>query len=909
MRALVLLLTGVLMSLTVATPAPAAEPVRTPGGMLMATLPNGMQLLIVENHAAPVAVVNTWFRVGARNEQPADAGISHFLEHMLFDGSVGMPLDDFNRILFQNAIDNNASTDQDNTNYFHVGPADKLREIAHMTALLVSQPVLLDSEFGREREVVKEELRQGLDNPGWFLGDLVLPAAMAHAGYRHPVIGDAPTLDAQTNEQMREYYRRFYGPNNAFTIAVGDFNAEDALQILTEEFSAWQPTEIAPDPGTTPYSQTAPQSLVGVRDYATNHIAAVWPTTAARADETYALQVLAAILGQGDASRLVRRLRDELGLVSDISTSTQELITQSAFWLSAEMADPAQTLAATEEIFRVIRQLKEQGPTASELDRARRQLMLQHLFLGEDVQSQAYTLGYYINATGSPLFFEDYAARLAGVNAADVQWAAQHFLPAAHITLGLATAETGAAPLTPNWSLLDPSAAPLERPGDIGRLGTSTQPIYPASQAAGAGAAPTTLTLRNGMRVLVKPVLGTGTVGLTLAAPQGLDLESWETNGLGALLERTLTKGTTTRSADDILGLIDHLGGRFEVSVSYDTTSLSGLYAADDLATALPLIADLISQATFPEEEVAVARDILLAEITARADESYNTTHDQLTLAMWGQDVAYGRPPLGRPAAVSALTREHLLDHAVHIFDPSTLVLTLTGDIDPATVQPELETIFGGLPVRKRQTGTVLSPAIPRSATGLQRIVQQTAKAQTMSVLGLPGVALHDPDLPAIQAVNMVLGGSWLSRLFDRLRGKEGLAYGTYSRVEAYRDGGILSARIGTRPEMWEQAITGLQREFRLIATEGITAEELATAVTYSRGQTLMSLAGMQAQSQAMALNVARDLPWDFDWQLLQRMAGVTVEEANRVATTYFQPANAWLAVTGDLFTPAVSLE
>jgi len=108
---------------------------------------------------------------------------------------------------------------------------------------------------------------------------------------------------------------------------------------------------------------------------------------------------------------------------------------------------------------------------------------------------------------------------------------------------------------------------------------------------------------------------------------------------------------------------------------------------------------------------------------------------------------------------------------------------------------------------------------------------------------------------------------------------------------------------------MWEQAITGLQREFRLIATEGITAEELATAVTYSRGQTLMALAGMQAQSQAMALNVARDLPWDFDWQLLQRMADVTVEDANRVAATYFQPANAWLAVTGDLFTPAAPLE
>lgn len=880
---------------------------RTPGGAYRKTLANGMDLLVIPNHAAPVAVVNTWFRVGARNESPADAGISHFLEHMLFDGSEGMPLDEFNRFLFAHAIDNNASTDFDNTNYFHVGPAEKLPEIARMTALLVSQPLLLDSEFGREREVVKEELRQGLDNPIYFLWDLAIPPAMAHAGYRHAVIGDAPTLDAQSNDQMRAYYRNYYGPNNAFTIAVGDVDPLETLALLEAEYGSWEPVQIAPDPVLTEWTQNAPQSLIGHRDFATNYFALVWPTAPASGQETYALQVLAAILGDGDSSRLVKRLKLELGLLSDVGLETQELITQSLIFGYGELVDPARTQEAVEEVFRVITELRGAGPAAEEIERAKCKLILAHQFAGEDVQQQAYQIGYALNATGSLDYYETYAERIAGVTVEDVHWAAQQYLVPEKLTLALASPDREQSALQPDWGFLYPAMRMIPRPGTLGRAGTVEVPVYPASTPADRERALHRMMLSNGMEIIIRPVSGTGTAGFTLASRHGLDLETWETNGLAALLERTLLRGSTVRSADAIAEEIDALGGHFGIEVDYDTAQLSGLLAAKDLNRGLGLLAEVIREAAFPEEEVATAREILLAEIASRADEPYNMTHDQLALAMWGEESAYGRPPLGRPGVVEGLTRTQVQDFARRLFYPGALVLAIVGDVEPEAALSQAGLAFSDWQVAQ--------PALPARAVaefrrpeGFQRIINQQSKAQTMSVLGLPGVSVDHPDLPALQVVDMVLGGSWLSRLFDRLRGREGLAYGTYSKLEAHRDGGAITARIGTRPEMWEQAITGLKREFRLVATEGLTAEEIAVAVTYTRGQTLMRHAGMQAQSQYLASNVALGLAPDHEWQVLEAMSRVTVAEANAVAAKYYNPEAAWLAVTGDLFRPAPEL-
>ncbi|HYE80039.1 MAG TPA: pitrilysin family protein, partial [bacterium] len=543
-------------------------------------------------------------------------------------------------------------------------------------------------------------------------------------------------------------------------------------------------------------------------------------------------------------------------------------------------------------------------------------------------------VGFYVNAAGNLEYFEAYPHHIYGVTAQDVQWAAQEFLKRNALTLGLATAEEGAQPLSPDWDLLEVGSAGVDRPTDLGRRGTnpfeggvagggsaSREPSLSrldrsTHEAAGGQGEASHLpnlvqeTLPNGVVLLINPAPSDGTVGISLAVRGGRHFEDWDSNGVVELLTRALTKGTTKHTADELAELVDYLGGHLDVSAAADHLRVEGLFASLDLRVALDLIAELAGQATFPEAEVANERDILLADIAARVDETRAATTDQLNFAMYGPDSAYGRPPLGRPSVVQGLTVDDLKRVYRWAFHPQNLVVGVVGDIDPAVVRDLAAGAFGAIP--NTPLGDDYDGPAPtefRAPTGFQRIVVNSDKAQTMSVIGLPGVKLTDPDYPAVRVVNAVLGETWLSRLFDRLRGKEGLAYGTYSQIPAYPDAGAITAHIGTRPEMWEAAVAGLRREFTLIATEGMTAEELASALSYARGAADIAHAGMQQQASYLATNVARNLPPDFEWRVLDRMLATDLATANAAAAKYFKPDTAWLAATGPIYGEAAKLE
>jgi zinc protease len=892
--------------------APDDGVVRTPGGALTKTLANGLRVVVIENHAAPLAIINTWFTVGSRNEATAEHGMSHFLEHMLFDGSEGMALEDYNRFILTHAAFDNASTDTDNTNYWQLAPVRYFPELLKLNRTLVSKPLLLDDQFGREREVVKEELRKDLDDPSFFLNDLVHPKAFAHTGYDHSVIGDAPTLDGQKNEWMRAYYHKYYGPNNAFVLAIGDFDAAAALTQIEAAYGDWKRVDIAPAPTLRPFAQSAPQSLVGSGEFAANHVLFVWPTAKCGAPESYACDVLATILGGGESSRLAKDVKRSAALVTSVTASTVDRIDASGIAIEAEIVDVAKTKDAAEAILGVVAKLKADGPSAAELDRAKRTLALSRVFDGENLQQQAFSTGYYLVASGGPQYMESYADRVYGVTAADVQWAARAFLVAEHATLGLATGDEKAPALAPDWKKLGDTAAG-ERPKDLGRAGAD--PFKTTGAAAASAAAKDRLAglvrfkLPNGIEVLLLRAPSRGTVGVSLATRDGLAFEMWDASGIGALMTQAITRGTKKRTGDQITEEMDALGGRWTASAAADTIEMRALYASSDLPRALDLLADLAGDATFPDYAVATERDLLLASITARADDSYESTHDQLAFAMYGKDSPYGRPPLGRPSVVAKLTTQDVRDFHRHSFIPANLVLAVVGDIDTAATRKAVEKAFGPLGDPAAENGERIEPdrGQPMAAPkGFTRIVVNVDKAQTMSVLGIPGVKLSDPDLPAVRVVNLVLGGTWLGRLFDRLRTKEGLCYGSYSYVESHVGDGALVAQIGTRPEMWDAAVSGLRREFKSIADAGVTQQEMTDAVNYWKGDSDRRHAGLQSQASFLATNVAMGLAPDREDAELAAMEKLDLATVNAVAKKRFVADKAWLAVTGPIYkTPA----
>ncbi|HYE79641.1 MAG TPA: insulinase family protein, partial [bacterium] len=372
---------------------------------------------------------------------------------------------------------------------------------------------------------------------------------------------------------------------------------------------------------------------------------------------TYALDILMQVLGQGESSRLTKRLRDELGLVSSIGASNYSLIDASALYITYELIDPAKATEATDAILEVMARMRREGPTPEELARAKRQAAIGRVFEQETVLGQARSIGY--TATSVDLTtWEQYLDRIFGVTAQDVQWAAQQYLHSANATLGIIGPE-GTEAINPDWSKLDIQFTKLIEPTDMGRRGQN--PL--AATAAGAvdGDEEEELyTLANGLQVYLNPSHANATVGISMGIKGGLVWEAWDTAGVANMAMESLAKGTTTRSADEIARIQDELGTFIASDATRDYLVLNTLVLASDAQMGLDLLADLAQNPTFPDEEVAKVREQVLQGLKAEQDDQTVSTLNQLRYAMYGPDHPYGRPYNGRESVVARLSADDL---------------------------------------------------------------------------------------------------------------------------------------------------------------------------------------------------------------------------------------------------------
>lgn len=882
---------------------------RTGSGLLVATAPNGQLFIVKEERAAPLVVLNTWLRVGARNEGPHEQGISHFLEHMLFNGTAKRTKEEYHNAIFAHGISKNASTSYDWTNYYLQGPAEHFALMADLHADILIRPLLTDAEFTREREVVKEELRRAQDNPGGWLFRQMMNTAWSHANYGHQVLGSMESLNAQSNQLMRDYYHKHYAPNNSITVAIGDFDADAALAALMEEFADWPRKTLPPVAPVGKDPQRAPRLVTIPADFEAASQMLAFKAPAVTGPEAAACEVLMSVLGQGASSRLVRRLRDELGLVSGIRASSFGKLDATTLYVSWELLDPAQATAASEAVLEVLARMRQEGPAAEELATAKRQIAADRIFRQEQLLQSARELGAGVQALGLE-GYEGYLDRVFGVTAQDVQWIAQQYLRPGQAVLGLVGPPEITEP-APEWAKLDPPLTPLMAPRDLGRRGQSPLAQLAALQRAGEVPPAETFMLPNGITVHLEPSAATPTVAYAVHITGGLMWEDWDTCGAGALLLNSLRGGTAHRDRQQIAKELDQLGTALGTVAGREDFGIRLRVLASDAKQGLDLLSELVLEPAFPAEEVAQEREQVLRAIAAGRDDMLNSTLDQVRYALHG-DTSYGRPTQGRASVVAALTEQDLAALHRRMLHPANIVIAVCGLFEPAEMTAWLRETFGTLEASAEaqiapEEWAVHPPAaVPEGAV---RLLQQKEKAQAVIALGLPAVGATDPRLPAVQVMHTILGSSSQGRLFRILRGKEGLAYGTYTSLLTGAGTGSLIGYISTRPEMYEQAVTGIRREMRRLAQEGPEEGEMADAIAYLTGQIAQRYQGHLARAGFAAQYLARLLPVDYDWQQLAAIQQVTLEEVKAACTETLRLENHWLAVSGPLFREAVRVE
>jgi zinc protease len=824
-------------------------------------LRNGMTILIRENHASRVVSTQILVKAGSIYEgKYSFAGLSHYLEHVVSGGSTRSFTEvEAQKILKSLGGASNAYTSYDRTVYFIDTTGEHYREALKLLLSYVSESLLDPKEVKREKAVIQQEYKLGETNGGRQLWKLFSQTAYLEHPIRHPVIGYEDVFVTINRDDLLDYYRQRYTPQNMVVTIVGDVQTAEALQTVLELCKNMARNFDPPLVLQTEPTQTAPRwaekafpparlttMILGFHTVPLSH------------PDLYPLDVMAIILGQGRTSRLYLGLKDREDLVLSVSASSWTPsyapgLFNFSFTLDGEKLKP--TLAAVwDEVALIKRNLVKK----SELEKAKRQIIADFTFSKQSANGMASSLASSYAATGDPYFDSLYVERIKAVSREDIRRVARTYLRQDASTV----------------SLLTPPRKPAKR-----AEATTQSPAAKISK----------VTLDNGLTLLLKRNPSVPIVTFQIFGLGGQRFEPEDLEGIGNFTMELLTKGTRSRSKNDIAATIESLGGSLDSGSGRNTYNVSLSVLKDDADAGLELLADVLQNPSFPEKEIEKQKtDTLLA--IRRLDESWENEVARVFRSHYYQQHPYRNDIIGTEEAINKMSRTDIMNFYQQMVMPNNAVLAIFGDIDPDKMLTEVMSAFS-----KWRTGKVFEPVIRKTAAPLTRnehIEKQTDKVSAAIYLGTNGITLEDPDRPTLDVIDAVLSGigypsGWLH---EALRGgNRSLVYVIHAFPSAGMDGGHFGIITQTTMANYEKVVEIILAKLQKIQQQPLTSEELAAAKDMVVTMHEMSLETNTAQARSAAVNEALGLGYDWDARYPKLVEQVSAEDVLTVARRLFQ--------------------
>jgi len=816
-------------------------------------LPNGLTIIIQEDHSAPVASVQAWCATGSIDEdQHLGAGLSHILEHMLFKGTktrstnvIAQKIQDVGGYI-------NAYTSFDRTVFWIDVPKDGVATALDVLADAMMNSTLPPEEYMKEQEVIRREFAMGLDDPDRVAGLLLFATAYQRHPYHFPVIGDIEIYNQLTQDQVMQYYKTRYVPNNLTFVVVGDVDAAKVRQQLTEFFKAYPEKSLKPV-----FIPEEPPQL-GRREvhqeFATEltHLSLAWHIPEVTNPDVPALDLLSSILGDGRSSRLYRRVREEAGLAYRISAFSYTPGDPGLFGIDATL-DPKKREAAEQLVLRMLDEVKQSGVTAEELMKAKKMSFSHHLGDLTTMRGQASDIGSNWLLTRNLNFSRDYLDAVQKVTLDDIKRVAAHYLTNENLTV---------ISLNPKGSVLPKSEA--AKPISAGEVQK--------------------FQLSNGLRVLVREDARLPLVAIGAIFRSGLLAETSQTNGITRLMAKALLKGTTTRTAEQIANEIEAVGGSMSSEASNNTFNVALEVTKPDVKLAVELLSDVLLNATMPEKAIAREKEIQIAAIKQEEEQLTTVARNILRQALFTQH-PYALRANGSVDSVQRLTRKDLLEFRDRYVVATNGVLFVFGDVKAAEVKQLFEQALGGM--KPGALGlTDAHPAAPLSKT--ESVESRKDKAQGVIMVGYRGADIFSPDRYALQLIDEA-SSDLGSRFFIRIREQMGLAYYVGASQMEGLVPGLFAFYLGTDPQKIEPVKTALLDEISKLASDGLTNQELARAKKKLIGQQEIANQSNDSFGYQCALDELYGLGFNYYKSLQRNVDAVTLDDIKRVAAKYFR--------------------
>ena len=401
------------------------------------TLPNGLQVIVHEDRSVPVVAVNIWYHVGSGDERPGRTGFAHLFEHIMFMGSQHVPTGRFDQLLEGAGANNNGSTTEDRTNYYEEGPSNALGLMLYLDADRMGYliPEITPEKVDLQRGVVQNERRQRVDNQPYGLAEENILSRLYPAGhpYSWPVIGSMADLQAASIEDVRNFFRTWYVPNNATLVIAGAVSPAEARQLATHWFGD-VPKGNEVSRNAQPAAFALPHDVYATLEDRVQlpRVYDAWHTVRAFAPDDATLDQLASILAGGRSSRLYKRLVYELQIATQVTAYHDSGHLDGSFRLFATARAGHDLNELARVIDEEIRKIAEEGPTAREVQRVQNEMEASFLGRMETDLGKSDQLNYYNYFVGTPDYFQQDLDRYRRITAADIQRVARQYLTGAH---------------------------------------------------------------------------------------------------------------------------------------------------------------------------------------------------------------------------------------------------------------------------------------------------------------------------------------------------------------------------------------------------------------------------------------------------------------------------------------------
>jgi len=892
---------------------PAAETadavVVPPLGFRERILANGLRVFTARDMSTSNVTVQVWYKVGSKDDPQDRSGFAHLFEHLMFKATENFPDETFDRLTEDVGGNNNAFTSDDVTAYHETVPANHLERLIFAEADRLGSLVVNEAVFESERDVVKEEYRQGvLASPYGRLFSLFVPATIYQDHpYRRSTIGSIENLDAATIEDVRRFHATYYRPDNAYLIVSGNFDQAQLDGWIDRYFGPLtNPDRSLPANDVREPEPTGPrEATFHAPNVPLPAVVLAWPTVRYDHPDRAALTVLDGILSTGESSRLYRSLVYDQQLTAQTSSSldaSQQAGALTAYAIMAEGRTPEEGLSALRA---EAARLRDAPVTEAELAEAKNELVASALRQRETVEDRANALGWSLINTGNAAAADREIADLQAVTAADIQRVARRYLTdqrsiairylnaddanpatvqAVNVTAPVTVADL--APVGRIFELLpEDQREPLPQPG------TAVEPATPAIQ---------TFTLANGLEVFVARKPGLPLISARLSLPAGSAHDPSGTAGLATMTAALLTQGAAGRSAPEIAAQIEQLGADIGTSPGADFTTVYANAPADVFPQAMAILADLARRPDFAGEELERQRDQALDGLRIQLSSPGPVGTAAVARVVYG-DAPYGAPGGGTLSSLPALTREDVVAFHAGRYSPVGAKLVFSGDITAGQARALAEQTFGDWNASAAAPGiaTRAGAASPPRVV----VIDQPGAGQAAVFVARRSIARDNADYFPLTLGNTLLGGSFTSRLNQEIRIKRGLSYGTRSGLGVRLDTGAFTASAQTRNDAAVEVAGLILAELTRLATTLPTGSEMTTRqaiLTGAFGSSLETVDGLGSLVAGLALY---DLPMSDLAAYAGRVRAITPEQVQAAFAEHLPASEASLVIVGDAAT------